>query len=72
MHPVPFYAIRYINDKRYLPGDDSMATRRLRPSEEDVKLRATAVKSGEDYRQQHVLHVVTLKKIGVLENLALE
>lgn len=43
---APFCVMQYIDDPWYLPGSGkSMTTRRLRPNETSVELRATVAKS---------------------------
>lgn len=49
---TPFFALRYVNDPIYLPGDDnSMKNRRLRLEEANLELKGAAVKAREDYRK---------------------
>lgn len=61
---VSFRAIRYINEPQYLPGvEESREHRRLRTREGDVAFKCLPLRSGPVYREQEILHLVSLKNI---------
>lgn len=65
-----FCAIRYIDDLRYLRGDeDSMETVRRMQRTANLKCKAAAMKSRENYRMQQVLQVAKLRHVRVGEEL---